>query len=199
MISIHVPRGRDDWDQSANLRTRNQFQSTSLVGGTTICRHIPSNVDGAFQSTSLVGGTTAATVIYIESILFQSTSLVGGTTGWLKRVVINPYPISIHVPRGRDDRRKLPASRTAPSFQSTSLVGGTTNNAFAVIIRDEFQSTSLVGGTTRSSVSIWKLSHFNPRPSWEGRRRRSPLIPLLGYFNPRPSWEGRPRIPCRSS
>ena len=124
IISIHVPLARDDTAlhvhkqrrvhfnprpscegrplPSAAVRAPHQFQSTSLLRGTTslYSRAIFSSIyfnprpscegrrnrrqnahgEGAFQSTSLLRGTTENDAVSRKVVLFQSTSLLRGTT-----------------------------------------------------------------------------------------------------------------------
>ena len=80
-ISIHIPRGGDDLHVSVSNLCTITFQSTSPVGGMTFCLYFY--------------------LCYLD--LFQSTSPVGGMT-YISNIIYTDAYISIHIPRGGDDK-----------------------------------------------------------------------------------------------
>ena len=144
VISIHVPRERDDRaDQNSTLSSRS-FQSTSLVRGTTQYRciiHI-------FVSISIH--------VPRERDDHEPDELPGG------------FFISIHVPRERDDADLRRRQTVRERFQSTSLVRGTTRAAPEHLRRTE-RGISIHVPRERDDPAPRhnRKAHqnFNPRPS----------------------------------
>ena len=101
VISIHVPRERDDLGDQVRKVVSKAFQSTSLVRGTTQTTH-GIKPRALFQSTSLVRGTTALPHVSMEEIAISIH--VPRERDDLRHGLLQVFiPISIHVPRERDD------------------------------------------------------------------------------------------------
>ena len=146
-----------------------QFQSTSLLRGTTLPRpdsrsdtgisiHVPLARDdsgyggrrscsGYFNPRPSCEGRLMLGEIAGSEDEFQSTSLLRGTTRF-PRERHNKRLISIHVPLARDDREEREAMTWEQIFQSTSLLRGTTRAKQLCSRMGKFQSTSLLRGTT---------------------------------------------------
>ncbi len=220
VISIHVPRARDDTAAAMLAGANDYFNPRPSCEGRRYDvrqarfseRHFnprPSCEGRLFVSfrkptlpryfnprPSCEGRRVDVGFVAVRDV-FQSTSLVRGTTP----PPIPPWPpvfISIHVPRARDDERDRPIRKAC--FISIHVPRA----------RDDRRRVSYKLGAR----------NFNPRPSCEGRRRKfSAVLYPLGIsihvprarddtqtagqaggnlnFNPRPSCEGRPRNQAR--
>ena len=184
-ISIRVPRGRDDHVVISFPLNILEFQSASLVGGTTEkddfssywekdfnprpswegrrCSPESCRNRSQFQSASLVGGTTNCLRLDGRFFRFQSASLVGGTT--LMKSGVDVYmTISIRVPRGRDDPQHDRHYKNLTVI-SIRVPRGRDDSAQARERKEShiFQSASLVGGTTSSDRDLGNCKNISIR------------------------------------
>ncbi len=147
-----------------------QFQSTSLVRGTTgsssgsneshsISIHVPRERDdpqGRVLNLILLisihvprerdDRVHSAEQEQMKS--FQSTSLVRGTTYKAIPAKLFIVVISIHVPRERDDRSQCGCPRSLPISIHVPRERDDSSAHTATAVQSIFQSTSLVRGTT---------------------------------------------------
>ena len=107
-ISIHLPRGGQDPKNALALTPYSYFNPLAPWGARP-CTHLHVQRPDPFQSTCPVGGKTPGLRWRVPAILFQSTCPVGGKTDGEGLDFIGGV-ISIHLPRGGQDRELLRGS-----------------------------------------------------------------------------------------